>query len=77
MSNNNTLQDIIKRLKLKYKIVRGTLYAIIEDNRRSNGPHLRPASDEEMYDIQDRESAPKIKEMLKKYKKKEPVNRNN
>ena len=54
------LREIIARLKLKHKIVDGTIYCIIEDNDYVEYPQVRPASDNEINYI-------KIREMLKSY----------
>jgi hypothetical protein len=50
-----TLRDIVARLKLKYKIVNGMIYAIIEKDDHTPYPKMRPVSDKEIMDIQARE----------------------
>ena len=50
-----SLREIIARLKLKHRIVNGTIYCIIEDNDVLSYPVVRPASDKEIIDIQVRE----------------------
>lgn len=50
-----SLREIIARLKLKHRIVDGTIYCIIEDNDYVDYPQVRPASDKEIIDIQVRE----------------------
>ncbi len=52
-----TLQDIVKRLKLKYKISNGTLYAIIEDHETLSYPQYRPATNQEIKEIKEREES--------------------
>ena len=54
------LREIIARLKLKHRIVDGTIYCIIEDNDYVDYPQVRPASDKEIAHI-------KLREMLKSY----------
>ena len=54
------LREIIARLKLKHRIVDGTIYCIIEDNDYVEYPQVRPASDKEIDYI-------KLREMLKSY----------
>jgi len=67
-----TLRDIVARLKLKYKIVNGMIYGIIEKDDYSPYPKMRPVSDKEIIDIQAREITKTILKAHKK-KKKEPV----
>lgn len=65
-----TLIEIIARLKLRYKIVSGKIYIIIEDGMW--GPSPRPATKDEILEIKEREESDrKIKEILKKYGQKE------
>lgn len=64
-----TLLEIVARLKLKYKIVGGMIYAIMEKRDDKHYPILRPAYNKEIDEI-------KLRELLKHYakkKKKQPV----
>ena len=66
-----TLRNIVERLKLKYKIVNGMIYGVIERDEEEPYPTMRPAFDDEIVDIQAREVT---KAILKAHqKKKEPV----
>ena len=67
-----TLRDIVARLKLKYKIINGMIYGIIEKDEELPYPKMRPASNDEIVDIQAREVTKAILKAHKK-KKKEPV----
>jgi|TARA_R110000824_G_scaffold250667_4_gene439437 hypothetical protein len=63
------LREIVARLKLKYKIVDGVIYAIIEKGDTMPYPSLRPAFAKEIDEI-------RLREMLGFYtkeKKKQPV----
>ena len=60
-----TSQEIVARLKLKYKIVSGKVYIIIEQGMRGLSP--RPATNDEIREVQSRES---IKTVIKAHKKK-------
>ncbi len=63
------LQEIVARLKLKYKIIDGVIYAIVEKRDDLSYLTYRPAFDKEIDEI-------KLREMLSNYtkeKKKEPV----
>ena len=63
------LQEIVARLKLKYKIIDGMIYAIVEKRDDLSYPQLRPAFNKEIDEI-------KLRELLKHYakkKKKQPV----
>lgn len=68
------LQEIIARLKLKYKILSGKIYIIIEDGMRGYTP--RPATKDEITEIKDREGNKKLKKMLKTYTKKKKCEEN-
>jgi hypothetical protein len=50
-----TLRDIVARLKLKYKIINGMIYGVIEKDDELPYPTMRPASKNEIVDIQARE----------------------
>jgi hypothetical protein len=70
------LREIVARLKLKHKIVKGTkrdeyiVYMVIEDNVIVGYPATRPAFDYEIDEVQDKERKNDVKEMLKTYKAK-------
>jgi len=70
------LREIVARLKLKHKIVKGTkrdeyiVYMVIEDNPMIRYPTTRPAFDYEIDEVQGRERKNDVKEMLKTYKAK-------
>ena len=66
-----TLREIVARLKLKYKIVNGMIYGIIEKDDVTPYPKMRPVSDKEIIDIQAREVTNRI--IRYHTKKKEPV----
>ena len=65
------LSEIVKRLKLKYKIVNGTVYAVIEDDGFAPYPTVRPAFDEEITEAQRKETINKVLKANTK-KKEEP-----
>jgi len=65
------LREIIARLKLKYKIVDGTIYAVFEKGDTIGYPTMRPAFAKEISQIQARETLNSILEAHQK--KKEPV----
>ena len=67
LNNYMTLLEIVARLNLKYKIVKGTIYCIIEDNAYVAYPQVRPASDKEILDIKERNRQQKIDTLLKSY----------
>ena len=79
MNKHNTLQDILKRLKLKHRIIHGTLYAVIEEpHDYLDYPQVRPATNQEIKEIKERvESDRKIKEILKNYPKKDSEKHHN
>ena len=70
------LREIVARLKLKHKIVKGIkkdeyiVYMVIEDNNFSAYPTTRPAFDYEIDEVQDIARKKDVKEMLKTYKAK-------
>jgi len=66
------LLEILQRLKLKYKIDKGTVYAAIETTQYSS-PTLRPAFNEEITQAKERERLQMIFNILKHYSKQEPV----
>jgi len=64
-----TLRDIVARLKLKYKIVNGMIYGVIEKDEELPYPTMRPAFDDEIVDIQAREVTKAILKAHTKEKK--------
>ena len=68
IGNIMNLAELVKRLKLKYKIVKGLnkgdymIYAVIESNGYQPYPSLRPAYDEEIMECKRKQS---IAEVLK------------
>ena len=64
-----TLREIVARLKLKYKIVNGMVYGIIEKDDHTPYPKMRPVSDKEIIDIQAREVTKAILKAHTKEKK--------
>jgi hypothetical protein len=62
-----TLSEIVARLNLKHRIINGTIYCVIEDNAYVRYPHIRPASDDEILEIKERNRQIKIHSLLKSY----------
>jgi hypothetical protein len=68
-----TLIEIVKRLKLRYKIDDGIIYMVIEDGDMVPYPKIRPAYPEEIFKIKEKAHNDGLDALLKSYYEKTTI----